>query len=146
MRSLSFCKRYIDIWRKRAAGNHTPTSGSDRGGRHRGGHDDAKVVSITTEVNVRSEPDIPHMPGPGYLKEDRPTHSIAEIVDAGESKTMEGYDDGCLLYRQEAERVDPSGGDGEGVSPRIRFPGDGSLYQVGSDDDDSLSAAGHDFL
>ena len=62
--------------------------------------------------------------------EDRP-RSIDEIYNVEESKTMEGYDDGRLLYRQEAERVDPSGGDGEGVSPRIRFPGDGSLLQSG---------------
>ena len=141
MKSSAFCKRYMDLWRKRAASCHILTSGTSRGGRHRSGHDYTKVVSIITEVKERSEPDIPHMPGPEYLVEDRPTHSIDEIDDAGESKTMEGYDDGCLLYRQEAERVDPSGGDGEGVSPRIRIPGGGSLNKVGSDSDDHLTAA-----
>ena len=48
------------------------------------------MVPIITEVKERSEPDIPHMPGPEYLVDDRPTHSIDEIDDAGESKTMEG--------------------------------------------------------
>ena len=141
MRSSTFCKRYMDLWRKRAASSHTPSFGSDRGGRHHGGHDNTKVASIITEVNEWSEPDIPHMPGPGYLMEDRPTRSLDEIVDAGESKTMEGYDDGCLMCRQESERGDPYGGDSEDISPYIRPSGDGSLDKVGSDDDDGLSAA-----
>ena len=81
------------------------------------------------------------MPGPEYLVEDRPTHSIDEIDDVGESKTMEGYDDGCLMCRQESERGDPYGGDSEDISPYIRPSGDGSLDKVGSDDDDSGSEA-----
>ena len=79
MKSSTFCKRYMDLWRKRAASCHILTSGTSRGGRHRSGHDYTKVVSIITEVKERSEPDIPHMPGPEYLVEDRPTHSIDEI-------------------------------------------------------------------
>ena len=130
-------KRYTNIWRKRAAGSNAPTSGSDRGGRHHGGHDHIKMVSNLLEVIEQSKPDIPHMSGPGCLMEDRPTHSIDEIVDAVELKTMEGNEDEYLLCRQEVERGDPYGGDGKGVSRYTCSSGDGSLNKVGSDESSS---------
>ena len=126
--------------RYRLNGNIT-TFGSSRGDRHLGSRDCTKVMPIITEVRGRSEPDIAHLPRPECLVEDRINHSINEIDDAGESKTIEEYDDGCLRYRQKAERVDPSCGDGEGVSPCTDIHGDGSLEKVGSDDDDSRSEA-----
>ena len=133
--------------RYRLNGNIT-TFGSSRGDRHLGSRDCTKVMPIITEVRGRSEPDIAHLPRPECLVEDRINHSINEIDDAGESKTIEEYDDGCLRYRQDAERVDPSCGDGEGVSPCTDIHGDGSLEKVGSDDDDSGSEAmmSHDRL
>ena len=71
--------------------------------------------------------------------EDRPTHSIDEIVDAGELKTMEGNEDEYLLCRQEVERGDPYGGDGKGVSRYTCSSGDGSLNKVGSDESSKVS-------
>ena len=98
-------------------------------------------MPIITEVRGRSEPDIPHLPRPECLVEDRINRSIDDTDDAEESKTIEEYDDGCLHYCHEAEPVDPSCGDWEGVSPCTDIHGDGSLEEVGSDDDDSRSEA-----
>ena len=105
-------------------------------------------MPIITEVRGRSEPDIPHLPRPECLVEDRMNNSIDDTDDAEESKTIEEYDDGCLHYRHEAEPVDPSCGDGEGVSPCTDIPGDGLLEKVGYDDDDGRSEAmmSHDSL
>ena len=147
-RSSAFRERCLGLWRKGAARCHITTSGSNRGDRHLGSHDFTKVMPIITGVRGRSKPDIPHVPGPACLVEGRINHSIDEIDDAGESTTIEEYDDGRLHYRQEAERVDPSCGGGEGVIPCTDIHGDGSLEKVGSDDDDSRSEAmvSHDCL
>ena len=56
------------------------TSGSNRGDRHRGGHDSTKAVPIITEVRERSQPDIPHLTGPECLVEDRITHSVDSLT------------------------------------------------------------------
>ena len=66
-RSSAFRERCLGLWRKGAARCHITTSGSNRGDRHLGSRDCTNVMPIITKVRGRSEPDIPHLPGPECL-------------------------------------------------------------------------------